>query len=74
MENWGYATSASTGTIARRYPYNYQQGVGHETQHRAFPGSIVTERGASNEQNQRGFYAWWAQMMDANTWRDLRRE
>src|SRR5215213_5414723 len=24
MENWNYATAASRGTIAQRYPYNYQ--------------------------------------------------
>ena len=27
MENWNYATAASNGTIARRYPYNYQQSM-----------------------------------------------
>ena len=27
MENWNYATAASPGTIARRYPYNYQQSM-----------------------------------------------
>jgi hypothetical protein len=28
MENWNYAHAASRGTIARRYPYNYDQGSG----------------------------------------------
>ena len=28
MENWLYKTKASTGTIARRYPFNYQQSMG----------------------------------------------
>lgn len=28
MENWNYASAASKGTIARRYPYNYQDGYG----------------------------------------------
>ena len=28
MENWLYATAASTGTVARRYPFNYQQSIG----------------------------------------------
>ncbi len=28
MENWNYATAASRGTIARRYPYNYQASLG----------------------------------------------
>ena len=29
MENWNYAHAASRGTIARRYPYNYEQGHRH---------------------------------------------
>ena len=28
MENWNYAHAASRGTIARRYPYSYEQGLG----------------------------------------------
>ena len=28
MENWNYAHAASRGTIARRYPYTYEQGKG----------------------------------------------
>ncbi len=30
MENWNYAHAASRGTIARRYPYSYEQGMGSE--------------------------------------------
>ena len=30
MENWNYAHSASRGTVARRYPYTYEQGLGYE--------------------------------------------
>jgi hypothetical protein len=28
MENWLYATQSSKGTIARRYPFNYQMSMG----------------------------------------------
>ena len=28
-ENWNYATAASKGTIASRYPFNYEMGIGH---------------------------------------------
>ena len=28
MEHWLYATAASKGTIARRYPFNYQMPMG----------------------------------------------
>ncbi len=30
MENWNYAHAASRGTIARRHPYSYEQGMGYE--------------------------------------------
>ena len=32
MENWSYAQKASKGVIARRYPYHYAMGLGHETE------------------------------------------
>ena len=40
MENWNYATAASAGTIARRYPYNYQQSM-----HATRPGVFGTATG-----------------------------
>jgi hypothetical protein len=62
MENWNYATTASKGVIARRYPYNYQMGLGQDYGTYASPG-VLTDRIA--EQNQRGFYQRWAACMDA---------
>ncbi len=38
MENWNYAHAASRGTIARRYPYSYEQGMGYEVQDFAWEG------------------------------------
>ena len=38
MENWNYASAASKGTIARRYPYNYQMAMGFENPHDVVPG------------------------------------
>src|SRR5262249_27367386 len=61
MENWNYATLASKGIIARRYPYNYQMGLGQEYGTYDSPG-VLTDRIA--EQNQRGFYERWAAYMD----------
>ena len=60
MENWNYASEASKGVIARRYPYNYQMGMGFEGSHEDWPGRI--SEGIS-EQNQRGFYKRWAELM-----------
>jgi phenylpropionate dioxygenase-like ring-hydroxylating dioxygenase large terminal subunit len=69
MENWSYATAASKGTIARRYPYNYAMGLGFEGTHPLIPGALVTD--VPMEQNQRGFYRRWAELMDAASWDGL---
>ncbi len=69
-ENWNYATYASNGTIARRYPYNYNQGIGHETPGTEMPGSYETDV-ASSEQNARILYKRWAEFMDAESWEQL---
>ena len=50
----GHATKASSGTIARRQPYIYQLGGGHEHSHSDMRGSAV-ERWA--ETNQFGIYS-----------------
>jgi hypothetical protein len=68
MENWNYAAAASKGVIARRYPYNYQMGLGYEGTHDAVPGIVTI---GISEQNQRGFYQRWAAFMDATGWTDL---
>ena len=77
MENWNYAHNASRGAIARRYPYNYQMGMGHEappfdTDGLELPGQIrnVTVAKAA-EQNQRGFYSRWAEFLTAHSWDEL---
>ena len=62
MENWNYAHSASRGTIARRHPYSYEQGLGFEQhdfeyQGLKFPGVVMDITGAkSSEHNLRNFY------------------
>jgi phenylpropionate dioxygenase-like ring-hydroxylating dioxygenase large terminal subunit len=60
MENWNYATSASRGPIARRYPYIYKQQLGRETTGDPLPGMSTT---IVSEQNPRGFYRRWAQYL-----------
>jgi hypothetical protein len=76
MENWNYAHAASRGTIARQYPYNYEMGLGRAT--RAFedhglalPGVISDVTGNASENNQRGFYTRWRQLMGARNWAEL---
>ncbi|MGQ4806741.1 3-phenylpropionate/cinnamic acid dioxygenase subunit alpha [Candidatus Entotheonellaceae bacterium PAL068K] len=68
MENWHYASAASQGTIARRYPYNYQMGLGFEAAHETLPG--LASQGYS-EQNQRIFYQQWAALMAGRSWDQL---
>jgi len=68
MENWNYAAAASKGTIARRYPYNYERGLGRKYPDYGVPGG-TTDRMA--EQNPRGFYQRWAALMDAESWDEL---
>ena len=79
-ENWVYATSASHGTIARRHPYNYEMGIGHGRKDQGFPQATVFDVTGSpskykgiTEENARGYYKRWAQLMDAKDWNELRR-
>jgi hypothetical protein len=77
MENWNYAHAASRGTIARRYPYTYEQGMGFEVENYEWdglrlPGSVmdITEA-KSSEHNLRNLHRRWAEFMDAESWDEL---
>ena len=71
MENWNYASEASNGVIARRFPYNYAQGQGRAERDEALPG-VQVSRQPTSEENARGLYWRWAEMMDAESWDQLR--
>ena len=65
MENWNYASMASGGLIARRYPYHYKAGLGSEDGSDAsFPATSRAAQ-APTEQNPRALYKRWAEFMDA---------
>lgn len=68
MENWNYATAASVGTIARRYPYNYQQSMRATRIDNPLPGRVSTQ---ITEQNARGFYRRWADYVSGRDWAAL---
>ncbi len=72
MENWNYATAASSGEVARRHRYHYAMGMGHESTEPPAPwmGNGLFSIGTS-EQNQRGMYKRWAEYMSASSWADL---
>ncbi len=77
MENWNYAHNASQGVIARRFPYNYQMGMGFDgppvdTDGLDMPGKIRNVTAAkATEHNQRGFYQRWSEFMNAGDWDTL---
>ena len=68
MENWNYATAASSGTIARRYPYNYQQSLGRVQRDAPVPGTVSIQ---VTEESARGFYASWQRFLDSADWETL---
>jgi hypothetical protein len=77
MENWNYAHAASRGTIARRYPYSYEQGMGAEVENYEWegfrvPGTVCDlTQAKSSEHNLRNFDRRWAEFMEAGSWDEL---
>jgi phenylpropionate dioxygenase-like ring-hydroxylating dioxygenase large terminal subunit len=66
MENWSSAHDGARGTIARRYAYNYSMGMGYEQKNwpvEWLGGDVYATEDVS-EQNQRNYYARWANLMD----------
>jgi hypothetical protein len=63
--------------IARRHPYSYEQGQGHEIADYQFeglrlPGIVMDITDAkSSEHNLRNLYRRWAEFMEADNWAAL---
>ena len=68
MENWLYATAASSGPIARRHPFNYQQSLRTGVTDGPLPGNLSTQY---TEQNARGFYKRWTSYINGDDWDGL---
>lgn len=68
MENWNYASSASKGVIARRYPYNYEMGLEQEPLDIGIPGRVTP---TLVEEGQRSRFRRWLEFMEADTWGDI---
>jgi len=66
MENWASAHEGARGTIARRHDFHYGMGMGYER--KGWPvewlGGDVYATEDVSEQNQRAYYARWAEVMD----------
>jgi hypothetical protein len=70
LENWASSTQASLGVIARRYPYNYQQGLGHSASCEKLPGSVTSGEQVT-EQNQLIWLKRWAEFVEGRDWEQL---
>jgi 3-phenylpropionate/trans-cinnamate dioxygenase subunit alpha len=62
-ENWQQSTAATTGVIQRRYPLNYQMGLGRERRLPRESGLPERIAGWTNEAAQRAFVRRWHEMM-----------
>jgi 3-phenylpropionate/trans-cinnamate dioxygenase alpha subunit len=69
MDNWQGCTQTGRGVVARRYALNYGMGLGHE--HFDPERGAVTSDHRYSEQNHRGFYRRWAQLMAGENWSEL---
>ena len=65
MDNWQGCTQTGRGVVARRYPLNYEMGLGREQFDEALRALASDYR--YSESNHRGFYRRWAQLMAAES-------
>jgi hypothetical protein len=59
-EMWGLCSESMRGRVCRRYPLNYQMGMGHEETRETMPGKVGR---VLSEMTQRSFYTRWADLM-----------
>jgi phenylpropionate dioxygenase-like ring-hydroxylating dioxygenase large terminal subunit len=70
MDNWQACTQTGRGVVARRYPLNYEMGLGHERYDDTLKAWSSDYR--FSESNHRQFYQRWAQLMAAESWADIK--
>ena len=61
-------TAASSGTIARRYPFNYQQSMGAYRTNDPIPGDVSLQ---ITEQSARNYYRTYARYLKGDDWDSL---
>ncbi len=69
MDNWQECTQTGRGVVARRYPLNYEMGLGHEHFDADLKAWASDHR--LSESNHRQFYRRWAQLMTAKSWSEV---
>src|ERR1700733_10736672 len=68
MENWLYATAASKGTIAKRYPLNYQMSMGAYQTDDPVRGDVSLQ---ITDQTPRNYYRVYRAYLDGEDWASL---
>lgn len=63
--NWDQVARSGSLWKGKQYPVNYQIGVGRDKTVEGLPGKLSA---SVAEANQRAFYGFWAEMMDAPSW------
>lgn len=67
--NWSQVTASGLSMQAVKRPMNFQLGLGRPVMSETVPGSLT---GTVTETNQRAFYGFWAEMMDAPSWNSVK--
>jgi len=68
-ENWEHSTSANAGFVTRNQRLCYAMAPSERMTGSDLPGTVYA--GQLSDANQRLFYRRWAEMMDAETWREI---
>ena len=69
MNNWAQCTDSGKTFMGKKYPINQQLGLGRDVQIEGFPG-IANAR--PSELCQREYYEFWAQLMEAPSWSQVK--
>lgn len=69
MENWEECTRTCRGVVSRRYPLNYQMGLGHDRYNDEMAAWASDYR--SSENSHRRFYQRWMELMSAEKWTEV---
>jgi hypothetical protein len=69
MENWQTCTETARGINTRKFSHNIAMGLGREHMDEELPGIF---NNSPSETNQRGFYDFWSEMMNSDSWDKIR--
>jgi len=72
-DNWKLSTKGNKGTIAKRYPLNYQMGL-HEEIHAATDDLPERWQGHMGDTNQLNLHRQWQDMMSGKSWAEMRQQ